>query len=220
VDTSGVKKYFEQQAGAFDSIYSEEKSLLWRFLDRWFRKDIYERFRLTMEACGDLSGKSVLDVGCGSGRYALEYAKAGASLVHGVDLSQDMIELAEGYVKAAGCDDRCVFEVADFMTRRFERSYDFVTAMGVMDYVADPAPFIVKMLSVAGKKAVASFPSRSFLRGRARIMRYRLKGCPVFLYDERSIKRIIESGVASRCRDHSIEKIPGWGYDFIVVFEK
>nr|VFK17525.1 MAG: Ubiquinone/menaquinone biosynthesis C-methylase UbiE [Candidatus Kentron sp. LPFa]VFK32418.1 MAG: Ubiquinone/menaquinone biosynthesis C-methylase UbiE [Candidatus Kentron sp. LPFa] len=43
---------------------------------------------------GDLSGKSILDLGCGEGRYTRKIKKKGAAQVVGVDISGKMIELA------------------------------------------------------------------------------------------------------------------------------
>ncbi len=44
---------------------------------------------------GDVSGKSVLDLGCGEGFYTRELKRRGAARVVGVDISTAMIELAE-----------------------------------------------------------------------------------------------------------------------------
>lgn len=46
-----------------------------------------------IEALGDLKGRSILDVGCGTGTLALALAKKGAK-VTGIDLSHEMIEIA------------------------------------------------------------------------------------------------------------------------------
>jgi 2-polyprenyl-3-methyl-5-hydroxy-6-metoxy-1,4-benzoquinol methylase len=47
----------------------------------------------TLDLLGDVSGKQVLDLGCGEGRFCRLLAQRGASLT-GVDLSSRMIELA------------------------------------------------------------------------------------------------------------------------------
>jgi malonyl-CoA O-methyltransferase len=44
---------------------------------------------------GELQGQSVLDVGCGSGRYMLHALRGGAPRVSGVDLSPQMLQRAE-----------------------------------------------------------------------------------------------------------------------------
>ena len=47
-----------------------------------------------MNLIGDLSDKSVIDVACGEGWLTRELSKAGASQVVGIDISEEMIELA------------------------------------------------------------------------------------------------------------------------------
>ncbi len=42
----------------------------------------------------DLTGKSVLDLGCGFGEHCMEYVKRGATKVVGIDISEKMLEIA------------------------------------------------------------------------------------------------------------------------------
>jgi ubiquinone/menaquinone biosynthesis C-methylase UbiE len=44
---------------------------------------------------GDISGKSILDLGCGEGIHSREFKKQGADRVVGVDISSKMLELAQ-----------------------------------------------------------------------------------------------------------------------------
>jgi len=70
-----VARFWNTVAAEFDSIYSGTgKSAFARFLDRYFRRDIYQRFDWVMERAGDLRGRTVCDIGCGSGRYVTEFA--------------------------------------------------------------------------------------------------------------------------------------------------
>jgi len=48
-----------------------------------------------LKGCGDLKGKRVLDLGCGSGFSSRSYAKAGAKEVVGVDVSKRELEIAK-----------------------------------------------------------------------------------------------------------------------------
>src|SRR5207253_11445077 len=47
---------------------------------------------------GILPGAEILDAGCGTGRYSRELARRGY-IVHGVDLSPELIEIAKGTVE-------------------------------------------------------------------------------------------------------------------------
>ena len=53
-----------------------------------------ERFT-GFQLLGDLRGKAVLDPASGDGIYARQFKRAGASVATGVDVSQEMIALAE-----------------------------------------------------------------------------------------------------------------------------
>ena len=51
--TGSVRKYFNRAVDDFDAIYGG-KGFFWRWINRQFRRDMYERYRLTFEACGDV----------------------------------------------------------------------------------------------------------------------------------------------------------------------
>ena len=84
IQPADVKEYWEKVADQFDAIYSGEKNALMRLMDRIFRKDMYDRYRLTIEECSPPSIRSVLDVGTGSGRFCLPLAEKKDRIV-GID---------------------------------------------------------------------------------------------------------------------------------------
>jgi SAM-dependent methyltransferase len=61
---------------------------------------------------GDLTDRRVLDLGCGEGYVSRMLVDAGASFVHGVDLSAEMIQLAQS-ARPPGQRDRMFFEARD-----------------------------------------------------------------------------------------------------------
>lgn len=63
-----------------------------------------------------LSGRTVLDVGCGVGDLALAALAHGASRAHGVDLGAGAIERARTLAASRGLADRATFDVADGAT--------------------------------------------------------------------------------------------------------
>ena len=89
---SQATKFWDSAAEEFDSIYTGVDKNTWgRFLDRVFRKDIYQRFDWVMDKCGDLCGKTACDIGCGPGHFVTEFAKRGAALSIGLDLAEDLL---------------------------------------------------------------------------------------------------------------------------------
>jgi len=93
-----VKKYFEQIADEFDNIYDNKGSFSTRITNKVFRKSMRERVPATIKECDQLQNKTVLDIGCSSGRISFLLAKEG-TIVTGIDYSNRMIELAKTHQK-------------------------------------------------------------------------------------------------------------------------
>lgn len=190
--TTEVKTYFTDRARLFDSHYEGETAFERRF-NSVFRKAMFDRYVFTLEGIGNATGKRVLDIGCGSGRYCVEIAKAGGQ-VTGIELSTEMLKMAAERVKAAGVADKVKLIEADFVTwadQQKGRPFDVAFAMGVLDYVEDAPAFIARMGKVA-KTAMASFPKPTLVRMPLRKLRYGLRNCPVHFYRESEIRSMFE----------------------------
>ena len=75
-----VAEFWNNVASEFDAIYTGNKSPVGRALDKWLRKDMYQRFDWVMESCGDAKATHICAVGCGSGRFSNELARRGATV--------------------------------------------------------------------------------------------------------------------------------------------
>ncbi|MCI9405359.1 MAG: class I SAM-dependent rRNA methyltransferase [Oscillospiraceae bacterium] len=74
-------------------------------------------------------GKRVLDCFTHTGSFALNAAKAGATYVHAVDISQDAVDLARQNAALNGLSDRVRFETAnvfDLLSALPNHSYDYI----------------------------------------------------------------------------------------------
>jgi SAM-dependent methyltransferase len=212
VAETDVKTYFTRQAGQWDSLYRENDPV-WTFINRRLRRAVYDRFAFTLAECGDLTGKRVLDVGCGSGRYFPEYVRLGAQRVVGIDLSAPMIGLARQLVLREGIADRVHLVQGDFVDLPFDHQFDVVVAMGVFDYQSEPSRALGAMLQASHGKVLASFPKRTAVRGPLRQWRYRLKGCDVYYYTEDDVYRLLaRNGVT----DYQLVHIPHSGSGFLL----
>lgn len=176
-----TREFFHEYADRFNSIYSNRNTALNRLINLMFRKSMEMRYRKTLEGCQPIQGKRVLDLGCGPGHYGIALARAGAGEVMGIDFAEGMIQLARQQAKVAGVDDRCTFVVRDFFPYTPEVPFDYVVVMGVMDYIADPKPFIEKVLSMTAGRAFFSFPASGGFLAWQRGLRYRRR-CPLYLY--------------------------------------
>lgn len=176
-----VQDYFVRHAARFDGLYGGD-NMATRMFDRLFRKPMYERYRLTIEALGDAAGKNYLDVGCGSGRYAINLARLGAKVI-GIDFSAAMLKLADQYAKEEGLASRVKFIEGD-MNRWMDDTnehFDAAFAMGVFDYLDEPVGALRRMLNVADR-AYMSIPAPEFPRAELRRLRYKRQNCPVYFY--------------------------------------
>lgn len=216
--TESVRRRFDREAGSFDAIYRLDRSRLSRWFDRVARKAIFERYEITFAQAGDLTGKTVLDVGCGSGVYAADFARRGARRVVGVDLSAGMLALAERAAAERGVAARCEFRRGDFATLTFDESFDVSVAMGVFDYLSDPAPFLARMASLTTARVVVSFPGHSLLRQPLRALRYRATGKgEVSFYSRADVERLADqAGLGHRRLIH----VTSSGGGYILVGER
>ncbi|MDI6791938.1 MAG: methyltransferase domain-containing protein [bacterium] len=188
-----VESHFDQTAKEFDSIYTGKKGTFSRWLDQHLRWDMYERYRLTLEECRNMEGKSLLDIGCGSGRFDIPLAKKGARRIVGLDFAPQMLELARAQARAEGVEDVCEFIQADFIDYDFgDETFDITIAIGLFDYIKDPEPFLSKMRQITRSKLIASFPLKWTYRAPIRKVRLGLKGCPCYFFTIKQVKGLFQ----------------------------
>jgi 2-polyprenyl-3-methyl-5-hydroxy-6-metoxy-1,4-benzoquinol methylase len=168
-----VNNYFNREAERFDAIYEEDKPLHQQLGDTLFRRVILERYSLVVNAIG-APGATMLDVGCGPGRYGIELARRGAARCVGVDVAAAMIEIASAEAGKAGVAARCEWAVSEWLAWKTDEQFDAVVAMGYYDYLEDPLPHLQKMIASARGRVFASFPKRWTVRTGLRIVRFKL----------------------------------------------
>src|SRR5579863_1058338 len=152
-----VARFWNDIAVEFDSIYTGKKSPVARALDKYLRRDMYQRFDWVMETCGDVHGQHICDVGCGSGRFSTELARRGAT-VAGVDVAPEMLKLARALAAETGTADRCEFIHADIIDWRAPRSYDTSIAIGFWDYIMDPRERLRRIRSFTSGRFLSAWP--------------------------------------------------------------
>jgi len=82
-------------------------------------------------------GTSVLDVGCGVGRWSRKLASRGAR-VTGIDLSPTMIAQAKRRAAAQGVTEHCRFFVQDLLALDAGQEFDLVLSVTVLQHILEP----------------------------------------------------------------------------------
>ena len=124
----------------------------------YIRDRIDQHWHLDECALRPLAVKSALDVGCGAGLLAEPLARMGAT-VTAVDAAPELIAAAKLHAAGAGLaiDYRAVGAEA------LEGRFDLVTAMEVVEHVADPRAFVVSLAArlAPGGLLILSTPNRT-----------------------------------------------------------
>ena len=106
----------------------------------YIRDRIDQHWQVDEHGFRPLEGKSALDVGCGAGLLAEPLARLGAK-VTAIDAAPELIEVAKGHAAGAGLK-------IDYRATAVEiliGTFDLVTAMEVVEHVADPKAFLASL---------------------------------------------------------------------------
>ncbi|MBN4062522.1 MAG: hypothetical protein COA57_10340 [Flavobacteriales bacterium] len=197
-----TKEFFNEYAHDFDAIYGTKNDAFNKAINFFFRKSMKLRFLKSIESIPD-SASSVLDVGCGPGHYCSTLAKKGVQFVHGVDFSEEMIEIAKQRKSKEVSENVLKFEVADILKFHPERKYDYIIMMGFIEYFENPEELLKKVINIANKKIFISFPNAKGMLALQRRMRYKQK-CPLYMYTRQQISDLM---MKTNLHSFSIEKI-------------
>lgn len=104
-----------------------------------------QRLSYIAQQSNGLSGKRVLDVGCGGGILSESMAKQGA-LVTGIDMSAEPLQVAREHAKENGLNiDYQQITVEDFLQQQSinnAEKFDVITCMEMLEHVPDPSSII------------------------------------------------------------------------------
>lgn len=109
---------------------------------------------------GEISeGKSVLDVACGTGVLFPDYLKRGTAKVLGVDVSEEMVKIANEKYNKKGIKVVC----ADIATLRTDEKFDCIMIHNAFPHFINPIKILnnlVNLLKKDGRLTVAHSMSR------------------------------------------------------------
>lgn len=207
-----VAHHFDVDAERFDAIYQEaDKGRFARFVDNHWRGVVQQRLHLALTELAPFEGRSILDVGCGSGRYCHAFAQRGAARVLGIDFAPGMIDIANRIADQQRISDRCEFRVGTFPGDVDDERFEACTAMGFFDYVEDAEAHMRAMREHTTQVMLMSFPKAREWRVPLRRLRFVIHRCPLFLYREQQVRDLLaRAGITEA---HWIDL----GRDYVVV---
>jgi 2-polyprenyl-6-hydroxyphenyl methylase / 3-demethylubiquinone-9 3-methyltransferase len=94
-----------------------------------------------VERAGPLVGRQILDVGCGGGLLAEAMARKGAK-VTGIDLADDLLQVAVLHALEAGVEVNYELAAAEQHATTHAGEYEIVTCMEMLEHVPDPAAVV------------------------------------------------------------------------------
>ena len=142
-----AKAYWEERARKYGSLCDGWKAIILSGGENYYYEyvDIVDK-KATYNFIQVYKGMKVLDVGCGVGRWCVEFARRGAE-VTGVDISGEMIRLASDNMRKEGLDGRLMVMSVDEMDFP-DNSFDLVHCAGVLMHVTDPDKFRKSCLNI------------------------------------------------------------------------
>lgn len=198
-------EYWDKRVVSWEaSTYYTDRTLpkpnLWDRFSTLFRgSSLYDRMTIAIELLKPyLGGLTVLDVGCASGRFANMLLEAGAARVVGVDVSEEIIRIADERRLAGPNKDRLEFFAADLVQPGLKLPQaDLVTSLGVLEYF-DRSDMRIFLQNTAGiKYFFHDFPdvarTTNWLLWWMRQVYIRVNRCPgVYLYKRDGFTQMVK----------------------------
>ena len=127
---------FDKEAKIYDEWY---KSKLGNFVDEAETRCVFDLFKAK-------KGMKVLDVGCGTGNFSIKLAKMGCEVV-GIDVSEEMLKVAEAKVREEGLNIK--FYKMDAHQMEFEdNTFDGVLSVTAFEFLKEPEKAIEEIFRV------------------------------------------------------------------------
>ena len=145
VDPSEVDKFNKlanewwDKSGAFGTLHEINPLRL-----NWIEDNVKRGYKVDNGSLDtSLSGKKIVDVGCGGGIFSESMARRGAEVI-GIDLGVENLKAASVHAEQSGLNDTLSYQhiaVERFATQHAGQ-FDVVTCMEMLEHVPDPSAIV------------------------------------------------------------------------------
>jgi len=213
MDTETVENIDRAELAKFEAIASR-----WWDPESEFRPlhDINPlRLNYIDERC-NLSGKTVIDIGCGGGILSESMAKRGAN-VTGIDMGEAPLAVAKLHKLESGVEVNYLHSTAEAFAEQKPGSYDIVTCLEMLEHVPDPASVIKACAKLAKPGGHVFFSTinrnpKSFVFAIVGA-EYVLNLLPKGTHDYKKLIRPSELSKWSRAARLSVTEVTGMAYN-------
>ncbi len=169
-----------------------------------------------IDSLAPLSGKRVVDVGCGGGILADSMARRGADVL-GIDLATKALKVAQLHAVEAGTPHVAYREVAaEVLAEEEPERFDVVTCMEMLEHVPDPASVVAACARLARPGGSVFF---STINRNAKAFAFAIVGAEHVLKllpkgTHEYAKFLRPSELATWCRDASLDLVATRGLEY------
>lgn len=211
VETRVAQRYFGSFADDYHKAFEGGgANPLHHLINRLFRRKTFVlRTALVEQAFRDygVAGKTVLDLGCGSGEVSLVAARLGARVI-GLDIVPAMVEIAAADAAAAGLSDRAQFRVANILEDEIPRA-DMTLMVGVIEYYSDLAALLARVCAATADRLIIVDTRGPWWRRALRYALARMKSFYIFYRNPDEV-----AAVAARQGFDEAGRVAGHSYTF------
>lgn len=161
-DKNNSIKYWNRHAKDWRKMAYDKNKAYLRFPSSGQREEI------TIKEIGNLARNknvSIIDLGCGDGELVRNILGKGFRNVRGIDNSERMIAVAKQILKKkmSQIDANRIFSIDDVDSLKRDKTFDFVTGMGIIEYLLDIRAFFLRLTQILKPGGYAFIESKNKL---------------------------------------------------------
>ncbi|MES2018633.1 MAG: class I SAM-dependent methyltransferase [Pseudomonadota bacterium] len=159
-------------------------------------RTLAEQLKGLAPALAEAPGKTVLDLGCAEGLIAVEFARAGAMDVTGVEYNPDIVATAVAEMHKAGPLPMMIHhaDIAELIASPARPQWDIVLALAVLHKLQDPAAGVKYCAASARSLIVIRLPYGSTGQIRSKYLRHMRADVAALLKAEGFANERVEPG--------------------------